>query len=90
MKVLNIIKSYFLQLILSIVAYLSWIQTLEIANERYVGVFSTPRRNTRREFDKVATDVTSGLEGGALAMGLICCVCIVMVVWIENSKKSKP
>jgi hypothetical protein len=86
MKVLNIIKSYFLQLILSIVAYLSWIQTIEIANQRYIGKII---RN-RSEQDIVATDVTSGLEGGALAMGLICCVCIVMVVWIENSKKSKP
>jgi len=39
---------------------------------------------------QIGTDVASDLEGGALAMGLICCVCIVMVVWIENSRKSKP
>jgi hypothetical protein len=88
MKVLNIIKSYFLQLILSIVAYLSWIQTIEIANQHYLG--TTFRNRRERNYENIATDVTSGLEGGALAMGLICCVCIVMVVWIENSKKSKP
>jgi len=88
MKVLNIIKSYFLQLILSIVAYLSWIQTIEIANQRYMGKLI--RNRSEQDIVFVATDVTSGLEGGALAMGLICCVCIVMVVWIEKSKKSKP
>ena len=37
-----------------------------------------------------ATDITSGYNGGALAMGFICCVCIVMIVWIEINKKTKP
>ena len=89
MKILNVLRSYFLQLILSIVAYLSWIQTIEIANQRYMGVAA----EVVAEFsggEQIGTDVASGLEGGALAMGLICCVCIVMVVWIENSRKSKP
>ena len=36
-----------------------------------------------------AVDISTGFDGGALSMGLICSVCIIMIVWIEISKAQK-
>ena len=33
---------------------------------------------------------TSGFNGGAIAMGLITCVCILGVVWLEINRSKKP
>ena len=80
------LKSHFLQALLSIVAIVSF------DNAYYLG-----RRTFRGSFDPnnvggvkaIGTDVSTGFDGGALAMGLVCCVCIIMIVWIEINKKSK-
>ncbi len=41
--------------------------------------------------ENFGTDVatSSGFIGGSIAMGFICSVCIVMIVWIEINKKTK-
>ena len=80
------LKSHFLQALLSIVAIVSF------DNAYYLGI-----RTFRGSFDPnnvggvkaIGTDVSTGFDGGALAMGLVCCVCIIMIVWIEINKKSK-
>jgi|CoawatStandDraft_6_1074263.scaffolds.fasta_scaffold95366_2 hypothetical protein len=76
-----------LQFGLSIIAFLSWFQAYTIGRRTSVGQIFTENQD---EFIPSATDVTSGHDGGALAMGLICCVCIIMIVWIEINKKTKP
>ena len=76
-----------LQFGLSIIALLSWFQAYTIGRRTSVGQIFTGNQG---EFIRSATDVTSGHDGGALAMGLICCVCIIMIVWIEINQKPKP
>ena len=76
-----------LQFGLSIIAFLSWFQASSFGRRTSVGQTFTGNQG---EFTRSATDVTSGHDGGALAMGLICCVCIIMIVWIEINKKTKP
>jgi hypothetical protein len=76
-----------LQFRLSIIALLSWFQVYTIGRRTSAGNTLT---GSQEEFIYSATDITSGYNGGALAMGFICCVCIVMIVWIEINKKTKP
>jgi hypothetical protein len=40
--------------------------------------------------EEIAVAVTSGYDGGALAMGLITCGCIIGIVWLEVIKIRKP
>ena len=85
-SIFSFLKSHFLQALLSIVAIVSF------DNAYYLGI-----RTFRGSFDPnnvggvkaIGTDVSTGFDGGALAMGLVCCVCIIMIVWIEINKKSK-
>jgi len=88
---MKFLKSYLLQLILSIIACLSWLESSEIGNRSNDGTYLKGTPNL--DFDQkilTGTDVTSGYDGGALAMGIICSVCIIMIVWIEINKKPKP
>ena len=79
-----------LQFGLSIIALLSWFQAYTIGRLTSVGNTLTGNYQRVSETKYSATDVSSGHDGGALAMGLICCVCIIMIVWIEINKKPKP
>jgi uncharacterized membrane protein YbhN (UPF0104 family) len=53
-------------------------------------------KKTSKGFDveyasqNVDVAITSGYNGGAMAMGLITCICIFGVVWLEINKKPKP
>jgi len=50
-----------------------WEMAIELGSETLVG----------------EVDVTAGFDGGALAMGLITCMCIFGVVWLQINK-TKP
>jgi hypothetical protein len=80
------LKSIFLQFILAIVAVISWINSNEIGNRTEDGTYY---KNYRHREELTGTSIDAGFDGGALAMGIICSVCIIMIVWIEINKKSK-
>ena len=93
-KFLSSIKPYFLQGLLSVVACLSYVNAYNLGNETYSseGIFTKyleDELNMNAARIGTDVDVSTGFDGGALAMGMICCVCIVMIVWIEINKKSK-
>ena len=93
-SVLCFIKSYFLQALLSVVAFLSFenAYNLGVKTYRSAGTYTKYGRDTY-SVDSVRTGtdvaVSTGFDGGSLAMGMICCVCIIMIVWIEINKKPK-
>lgn len=87
-KLIRIVGSYFLQFILAVIAYLSWSESYSFGNRIQQGMLQSRLQRGDRSYS--ATDVTAGFDGGALAMGLICCVCIIMIVWIEIKKNPKP
>ena len=79
-------KSIFLQLLLGIVAVASWINCHMIGNHSDVGIYL---KRTDGNNEIVGTNIDAGFNGGAIAMGLICSVSIIMIVWLEINKKSK-
>ena len=83
------IKSYFLQALLSVVAFLSFENAYNLGRRTFSqnGTFNRYRSRDTLEGTDVA--VSTGFDGGSLAMGMICCVCIIMIVWIEINKKPK-
>jgi len=92
-KIISFIGSYILQSLLAIVAFFSWEEAIDFGSKTLIGEGSFNKNY--RDFNNVQlvptdVDVTAGFEGGALAMGLICCVCIIMIVWIEINKNPKP
>ena len=93
-KIIRFIGSYFLQSLLAIVAFSSWEKALYLGGRtlQKSGFFDKNALNDygNPNFIPTDVDVTAGFDGGALAMGLICCVCIIMIVWIEINKKPKP
>lgn len=91
----KIFKSYFIQFILTYCAYISWIESSEIgkmveSNDgwiyKYIG---TKPKVGYTEIFPTDTAITSGFDGGSLAMGLISCACIIMIVLIEINKRHK-
>ena len=84
------LKPYFLQFILSIVAVISWIEASKMGNSVYTEVEDATTLKKLDGYEYIvggaAVDISSGYNGGALAMGLISCVCIVMIVLIEINK----
>lgn len=89
-KILVFLKSLILQIVLTIVGYFSWIKTCEIGDKSEVGTYNKyPLKDFDKNYQVFGTDVTSGFDGGALGMGMICSICIIMVVWIEINNKSK-
>ena len=85
------IKSYYLQALLSVVAFVSFENADNLGRRTYMQI-GTYRKYSDLDSARAGTDVavSTGYDGGALAMGLICCVCIIMIVWIEINKKPKP
>ena len=93
-SVLCFVKSYFLQALLSVVAFLSFENAYNLGNNTYskAGTYTKyPRDSFDVDSVRTGTDVgvSTGFDGGSLAMGMICCVCIIMIVWIEINKKPK-
>ena len=92
LKFLKFCNSIFLQTLLLIAAYNSWEKAIELGSETYSRGGSFDKNwDNRRASDYISTDVdvTAGFEGGAIAMGLITCVCIFGIVWLQINK-SKP
>lgn len=83
------LKSYLLQTVLAAVAALSWLESSYLgsrsASEVKDGI-TIKKLDYEYISGGAAVDISTGFDGGALAMGLICCVCIVMIVWIEVLK----
>ena len=80
-------KSIFLQLLLGIIALASWINCNEIGNRAQDGTYYKNIRE--RDSELIGTSIDAGFNGGALAMGIICSVCIIMIVWLEVNKQNK-
>ena len=57
-----------------------------IGNHSDVGIYL---KRTDGNNEIVGTNIDAGFNGGAIAMGLICSVSIIMIVWLEINKKSK-
>tara|TARA_B100002019_G_C20810321_1_gene375595 strand:- start:203 stop:520 length:318 start_codon:yes stop_codon:yes gene_type:complete len=99
-KFLSFLNKRFLQLILFVFACLSWAECSEIGRKSYGIRESGITKNDYKAglgdsysetiSGGAAVDVSTGFDGGALAMGLITCMCIFGIVWIEISRKSKP
>ena len=87
-----VIKSYFIQTLLAFVGYYSWLEVEIIGKESTSvdGTFSPEmyQGKSMKYQTLSATDVaiTSGFNGGALAMGLICCTCIIIIGLLEIKK----
>lgn len=90
-SVLCFIKSYFLQALLSVVAFLSFENAYNLGNKTYNQAGTYTKYRDSFDSARTGTDVavSTGFDGGSLAMGMICCVCIIMIVWIEINKKPK-
>lgn len=82
------LQSIFLQFILSLVAIISWVNCQELGNNSEGGVYDREISNALNS-ETVETSIEAGFNGGALAMGIICSVCIVMIVWLEIIKQNK-
>lgn len=81
------LQSIFLQVILGFVAFASF-EECRMSGDRFeVGTYEKGADYNTTE--TVGTTITSGFNGGTVAMGIICSVCIIMIVWLEINKKSK-
>tara|TARA_B100000965_G_scaffold113622_1_gene93792 strand:+ start:497 stop:787 length:291 start_codon:yes stop_codon:yes gene_type:complete len=91
-KTLCFIKSYFLQTVLAFLAYLSFETATDLGfrTVNFTGTFDKYPDIGRESPQATDVAISTGFEGGAIAMGLICCTCIIMIVWLEISKQKKP
>ena len=86
------LKSIFLQFILLIVAFNCWEDALRLGNEE-TSRFGTYKKEVGTEYNSkeeefgTSAALSTGYDGGAVAMGMICSVCIIMIVWLEIDKK---
>jgi|GEM_PF-2903807 len=93
------LNSIYLQSILGFIAFISWDEANHLGNMTrtfsQVGKrLSTSTRGFSRggspdvtpASENVAVAITSGYDGGALAMGLITCACLISIVWLEVNK----
>ena len=92
LKFLKFCNSIFLQTLLLITAYNSWEKAIELGSETYFADGSIDKNfgtGQRSSYIPTDVDVAAGFDGGAIAMGLITCVCIFGIVWLQINK-SKP
>lgn len=86
-SIFKFLQSIFLQVILGIVAFASF-EECRISGDRFeVGTYEKGADYNTSE--TVGTTITSGFNGGTVAMGIICSVCIIMIVWLEVNKQNK-
>lgn len=82
-------RYHFLQLVLLVIAFFSWLEAKNIgrrvSESSKDGITYNPSTDRFTNGD-VAVAVTSGYDGGALAMGLITCACIIGTVWLEVNR----
>lgn len=86
-SIFSFIQSVFLQVILGIIAFVSFEECKELGNSFEVGTYEKAADYNTTE--TVGTTITSGFNGGTIAMGIICSVCIILIVWLEINKKTK-
>lgn len=90
----NLFKSYLLQFILAVVGFESYSRIIFLADEYKVAKGDADWLMDLDTYTRYGTGVpidvaiTSGFNGAALAAGLVCSTCIVMIVWIEIKKNS--
>lgn len=103
LKIWTFLISVYLQMILGFIAFLSWNEAYDFGNKKITfskigerlssyGGFGRVRGGSpdvTPASEDVAVAVTSGYDGGALAMGLITCACIIGIVWLEVNKIRK-
>lgn len=91
LKLWIFITSRLLQFILAYIAFMCW----EVANDlgqrsikliQKGGTVYIESRSSKQMPEEIAVAVTSGYDGGALAMGLITCACIIGIVWLEVNR----
>ena len=88
LSILKFTKSIFLQTLLGVVALISGLNCIELGNKYQVGTYEK-KLGRSFNYETVGTSIDAGYDGGAIAMGIICSVCIIMIVWLEINKKSK-
>ena len=78
------------QLALSVVGAFTLNQSIKFGEETY-SAEGTYTKLVNNEYVEVGTDiaVSTGYNGGSLSMGLITCVCIFSIIWIEIHKMNK-
>ena len=86
-SIFKFLQSIFLQVILGIVAFASFEECKQLGDRFEAGTYEKGADYNTTE--TVGTTITSGFNGGTVAMGMICSVCIIMIVWLEINKKSK-
>ena len=90
LKFWSFITSNYLQSILGFIAFLSWYEAYDLGNttKRFseVGRSLSSFGGGGEPSQEVAVAGTSGYDGGALAMGLITCACLISIVWLEVNK----
>tara|TARA_B110000259_G_scaffold152238_1_gene172144 strand:+ start:65 stop:379 length:315 start_codon:yes stop_codon:yes gene_type:complete len=88
------LNSIYLQSILGFIAFISWDDANHLGNmtRTFSQVGERLSTSLRRgesvtpASENVAVAITSGYDGGALAMGLITCACLISIVWLEVNK----
>lgn len=90
----NLLKPYLLQFLLAVVGYDSFQRIISLSHKTTVAKGEAGRVMDLDSGNLIGTGVpldvaiTSGYNGAALAAGLVCSTCIVMIVWIEVKKIS--
>lgn len=83
-------------MLLTVVAVSSWEKAYLIGRMEeiikgeggHLGVSSSGNLIDYSVPSEINVAITSGYNGGALAMGLICCMCVFGIVWLEVNKTS--
>ena len=86
-SIFKFIQSIFLQVLLGFVAFTSFEECRITGNMFEVGTYE--KEIDYKTTETVGTAIVSGFNGGTIAMGIICSVCLIMIVWLEINKKSK-
>jgi hypothetical protein len=86
---LKFCNSIFLQTLLLITAYNSWEKAIELGSETYSADGSINKNfgtGQRSSYIPTDVDVAAGFDGGAIAMGLITCVCVYFWNCLASNK----
>ena len=92
----NLLKSYFLQFLLTVVGFESYLRIVSLSSEYKIAkgdadwLMDWDTLTQYGEGVPIDVAITSGFDGAALAAGLVCSTCIVMIVWIEIKKNRTP
>jgi hypothetical protein len=88
-KILVVFKSYFLQFLIGILAIASYQEAILLGEtwEDSNGIYYKERYDQYEgKANPTSVAITSGFQGGAIAMGLICSTCLIAFTLIEVNK----